>query len=345
MSVLRRHARKRGNEIDVGSPLSFYNAKEAQTYTSGPARRIQSDLKSYLAQLRRLLSDQPGILGIDAGCGSGLSIPEEPNAIFIGVDISMEMLSLARRTSRQLELVACDLKQQLPFRDGVVDMFNSVSALQWLAEQDNLMTLRKEIARVLSSHNTIVSQFYTMSEGSTRALSVALSGSRGACEAFFGFPHKCNAQKLFKCCNNQALCSNNNGVRPFCVLSRRPLMPCALQILEQHGCLHHTNQLVQAELAGHWTFVIDEYRRRKWAENEKTAAPVKPHQTVRMRTAHEGAKLEHLWIRCSALLLPVENNSVSFSSHRTRAQIRLMLRKLLRTEEMMGLCHGTWYQT
>eukprot|EP01057_Protomagalhaensia_wolfi_P005763 Protomagalhaensia_wolfi_Nauph_80__5762@NODE_702_length_2091_cov_25_018031_g525_i0_p2_GENE_NODE_702_length_2091_cov_25_018031_g525_i0NODE_702_length_2091_cov_25_018031_g525_i0_p2_ORF_typecomplete_len191_score8_26Methyltransf_11/PF08241_12/9_2e03Methyltransf_11/PF08241_12/1_4e12Methyltransf_25/PF13649_6/3_3e03Methyltransf_25/PF13649_6/3_5e10Methyltransf_31/PF13847_6/4_5e10Methyltransf_23/PF13489_6/6_9e02Methyltransf_23/PF13489_6/3_7e07Ubie_methyltran/PF01209_18/1_1e06MetW/PF07021_12/0_00014CMAS/PF len=185
MSVNRRHARKRANEIDVGSPLSFYNAKEAQSYTSGATRHVQSDLKSYLAQLRHLLSDQPGILGIDAGCGSGLSIPEEPNALFIGVDISMEMLCLARGSSRQLELVACDLKQRLPFRDGVFDMFNSVSALQWLAEQDHLTTLRNEISRVLSPHSTIVSQFYTMSEGSTRALSETLSGLRSGCEAFF----------------------------------------------------------------------------------------------------------------------------------------------------------------
>eukprot|EP01057_Protomagalhaensia_wolfi_P005762 Protomagalhaensia_wolfi_Nauph_80__5761@NODE_702_length_2091_cov_25_018031_g525_i0_p3_GENE_NODE_702_length_2091_cov_25_018031_g525_i0NODE_702_length_2091_cov_25_018031_g525_i0_p3_ORF_typecomplete_len165_score10_42_NODE_702_length_2091_cov_25_018031_g525_i08831377 len=159
-----------------------------------------------------------------------------------------------------------------------------------------------------------------------------------------GFPHTNKAQKLFKCCNNKALCSENRS-RMFCIMSRRPLMPCALQILEQHGCLHYTNQLVQAELAEHWAFVTDEYRRRKWAENEKTAAVKSQQRILRRPTAHEEAKLDNLWISCSALLLPMENDSVNCSSPLTRAQIRLMLRKLLQTEEMLGLCHGTWSQT
>lgn len=56
---------------------------------------------------------------LDAGCGTGLIAGHLPNDLSIdGVDISPEMLALARRKGRYGRLIAADLTQTLPIADA-----------------------------------------------------------------------------------------------------------------------------------------------------------------------------------------------------------------------------------
>ncbi len=57
---------------------------------------------------------------LDAGCGTGLVAEHLPEALKIdGIDLSAEMLAVARRKGRYAKLVEADLTQPLPFPDAV----------------------------------------------------------------------------------------------------------------------------------------------------------------------------------------------------------------------------------
>nr|CAD7463143.1 unnamed protein product [Timema tahoe] len=75
---------------------------------------------------------------LDLGCGSGLSghILETNGHVWVGIDISVAMLSIAGEREVEGDLILGDLGQGVPFRAGVFDAAVSVSALQWLCNAD-----------------------------------------------------------------------------------------------------------------------------------------------------------------------------------------------------------------
>jgi len=77
-------------------------------------------------------------LVLDLGCGSGLSgeILSEHGHEWIGTDISQCMLDVAVEREVDGDLIKHDMGHGLPFRAGTFDAAISVSAIQWLCNQD-----------------------------------------------------------------------------------------------------------------------------------------------------------------------------------------------------------------
>jgi 18S rRNA (guanine1575-N7)-methyltransferase len=77
--------------------------------------------------------DKPCLI-LDIGCGSGLSgsVLTDHGYNWIGVDISISMLEVARDNEVEGDLINLDIGQGFSFRPGSFDYAISVSALQWL---------------------------------------------------------------------------------------------------------------------------------------------------------------------------------------------------------------------
>jgi 18S rRNA (guanine1575-N7)-methyltransferase len=83
------------------------------------------------------LPDVPCMV-LDLGCGSGLSgeCLEEQGHFWVGLDISRDMLNIARDREVEGDLLHGDMGDGLPFRPGSFDGAISISALQWLCNAD-----------------------------------------------------------------------------------------------------------------------------------------------------------------------------------------------------------------
>jgi 18S rRNA (guanine1575-N7)-methyltransferase len=126
---------------DTLPPDLYYSSTTASQYTT--SSRIQSIQSSMTKRALSLLSLPHPSLILDIGCGSGLSgsILSAHNHLWIGLDISPDMLSLAvsRRDTIDNEgdpnhgdLFLADIGQGLPFIPGSFDAAISISAIQWL---------------------------------------------------------------------------------------------------------------------------------------------------------------------------------------------------------------------
>jgi ubiquinone/menaquinone biosynthesis C-methylase UbiE len=92
--------------------------KIASTYSS--ARRDDSEDVKILHRLVGLLS--PGVLVLDAGCGSGYPVSRSLTKDFqvVGLDFSKEQLFLARKNIHDSALVCGDITK-LPFHDSTFE--------------------------------------------------------------------------------------------------------------------------------------------------------------------------------------------------------------------------------
>jgi methionine biosynthesis protein MetW len=126
-------------------------------------RSYSDDLIKRIIQLGRIAR---GKSVLDLGCGTGnvaSRIKNDIDTFVVGVDISPDMLKVAR--SKSLEVVRADLdKQQLPFRDG---SFDAVIVAYVIHQIKNLDFILSECHRVLrdgvlllltSSHKQIEDQ-------------------------------------------------------------------------------------------------------------------------------------------------------------------------------------------
>jgi 18S rRNA (guanine1575-N7)-methyltransferase len=75
---------------------------------------------------------------LDLGCGSGLSgsIVEEWGHFWWGIDISESMLNIAKERETEGEFLLGDLGEGWNSLPGFFDAMISVSAIQWLCNQD-----------------------------------------------------------------------------------------------------------------------------------------------------------------------------------------------------------------
>lgn len=81
----------------TGHASLFYNAKEAKKYDSSSRMiGVQREITERAIELLRLPADKPSFI-LDIGCGSGLSgqVLEETGHVWVGCDVSRDMLDVA----------------------------------------------------------------------------------------------------------------------------------------------------------------------------------------------------------------------------------------------------------
>lgn len=127
----------------------------AATYDSTPNPIVALDSQSTPA----FLAPQSGELILDAGCGTGRSLPAmlQAGATPVGVDFSVEMLKAARRRHPRVNLVAADLQRPFPLRSGRFD-----AALCSLVGEhlEELRSFFREVRRVLRPRGRLVFSVY-----------------------------------------------------------------------------------------------------------------------------------------------------------------------------------------
>ncbi|MEM5804294.1 MAG: class I SAM-dependent methyltransferase [Candidatus Aenigmatarchaeota archaeon] len=145
------------------SAKGYWTAQEAEDYDRSPSmRKIQEGMTK---SLLRHIGSRGAVL--DIGCGTGFSMELLGKEAF-GIDVSYEMLKLARRKGFS-RLVLADARQ-LPFKDGAFERLLSISALQWLTGRspeevrEQYAAALAEMARVLAHGGMAGLQFYPATE-------------------------------------------------------------------------------------------------------------------------------------------------------------------------------------
>jgi len=119
-------------------PEVFYNEIEARKYTANSRMiEIQKTLSERAIELLALPDEVPSFV-LDVGCGSGLSgeCLTDLGHTWVGLDISADMLDVAKEREAEGDLLHADMGYGMPFRAGVFDGVISISALQWLCNAD-----------------------------------------------------------------------------------------------------------------------------------------------------------------------------------------------------------------
>lgn len=193
----------------LAPPEIFYNADEARKYTSNSRMiQIQSELTQRCIELLNLPEGQPSFI-LDVGCGSGLSGEELTDAghHWVGLDISKDMLDVAREREVEGDLVLQDMGAGMPFRPGTFDGVISVSALQWLCNADHgshrprkrLLHFFTTLYGAMVHGGRAVFQFYPenpeqMQLVTEQAMKAGFTGG-----LVVDFPNSAKAKKIFLC--------------------------------------------------------------------------------------------------------------------------------------------------
>ncbi|MCJ1306495.1 hypothetical protein MMC25_000138 [Agyrium rufum] len=172
---------------DTLPPDLFYNDSESRKYTT--SSRIQNIQASMTHRALSLLSLKSPSLVLDIGCGSGLSgeilssIPPSEGGphIWVGMDISASMLDVALSREVDGDLLLADIGHGVPFRAGAFDAAISISAIQWLCnEESNEDTAKARLARFfgglyasLRRGGRAVCQFYPKNDIQRQMISAA----------------------------------------------------------------------------------------------------------------------------------------------------------------------------
>merc|ERR1719273_1108045 len=123
-------------------PQTHYGDDAAIKYANNSRMlHIQREMADRAIELLALKPNEPAYI-LDLGCGSGLSGEALSDAgyVWLGVDISHSMLSVAVERDVEGDLFQSDLGDGLYFREGTFDGCVSVSTLQWLTHCDNSRT-------------------------------------------------------------------------------------------------------------------------------------------------------------------------------------------------------------
>ncbi|KAJ2904734.1 uncharacterized protein MKZ38_007352 [Zalerion maritima] len=123
-----------------------YNVTESRKYTT--SSRIQNVQASMTLRALELLDLSGPSFILDVGCGSGLSgeilsatPPDEGGPhVWVGMDISADMLDIALERDVEGDLLYSDIGQGVPFRAGTFDAAISISAIQWLCNAESTET-------------------------------------------------------------------------------------------------------------------------------------------------------------------------------------------------------------
>ncbi|EFC43198.1 hypothetical protein NAEGRDRAFT_58357 [Naegleria gruberi] len=127
-------------------PELFYGGVAAKKYaTNTRVLEIQTEMANRAIELLALPEDACPKYLLDIGCGSGISgnCLSEAGNVWVGVDISRDMLDIANESmvedptsANGSDLLHADMGNGLPFRLGSFDGAISISAVQWLCNAD-----------------------------------------------------------------------------------------------------------------------------------------------------------------------------------------------------------------
>jgi len=202
----------------TGHASLFYNAKEARKYdTSSRMIGVQREITERAIELLRLPPNRPCHV-LDVGCGSGLSgrVLEEQGHVWVGCDVSRDMLDVANERILRDEsddeeddesgeddamdegkgkganttfkpkgdLMHHDMGTGLPYRPSTFDGCISISALQWLCYSNatgqipkrRLLRFFSNLYQVLRRGARAVLQFYP--ETAEQAILISECASR-----------------------------------------------------------------------------------------------------------------------------------------------------------------------
>ncbi len=146
------------------SAKAYWTAEEAAKYDKSTSiQKVQAEMAERILTELKL---PPDSLVLDIGCGTGFGtrVIERFGLRTVGLDVSAEMLELAKTNGLRL-LVRGDW-QALPFKDGTFDAIISTSTLQWVSGKspaevtEQYMTVAEESNRVLKDKGKAGIQFY-----------------------------------------------------------------------------------------------------------------------------------------------------------------------------------------
>lgn len=191
-------------------PELFYNEKMSRKYNSNSRMvGIQAEISDRCIELLNIPPGKSCFI-LDVGCGSGLSgeALEEHGHVWLGADISRDMLDVANERETDFgDLCQHDMGTGLPFRPATFDGCISVSALQWLCyAQTSEQVAKTRLLRFFSS------LYATLKRGSRAALQfypdspeqAVLISSCAAKAGFTGglvvdYPNSSKAKKYYLC--------------------------------------------------------------------------------------------------------------------------------------------------
>mmetsp|Transcript_20460 Transcript_20460/g.31990 ORF Transcript_20460/g.31990 Transcript_20460/m.31990 type:complete len:283 (-) Transcript_20460:83-931(-) len=190
----------------VAPPEVFYSGDEAKKYAmNSRMREIQTTLTERALELLALPNENSFVL--DVGCGSGLSgeCITEAGHHWIGMDISKDMLEVARDQEVEGDVLLGDMGHGFPFRPGTFDGCISISAIQWLCNADTagnnpykrLLIFFTSLYHCLTRGGRAVLQWYPenaqqMELVTTSAMRCGFGGG-----LLVDYPHSTRAKKYF----------------------------------------------------------------------------------------------------------------------------------------------------
>lgn len=145
-----RQGRSQGAEYE---PLRREYARMARGYESRWKRYVEASVRETM----RRLPLAPDLRVLDVGCGTGALLAAirltEPETRLTGVDLSDEMLELARRRLGPKVDLRRSLAEELPFDDGGFDIVVSSSVLHFVRDPAAAIA---HMRRVLAPEGSLV---------------------------------------------------------------------------------------------------------------------------------------------------------------------------------------------
>lgn len=194
---------------NTGPADLFYNEKESKKYSqNNHIIEIQTQMSERAYELLALEENKTHLL-LDIGCGSGLSgdVLSDHNQMWVGMDISRSMLEVAVEREVEGDLINQDIGHGFSFRIGTFDGCISISAIQWLCNQDKKSNIAQKrlskfffsLYKCLKKGARAVFQLYTentkqMELITSSAMKVGFSGG-----LIVDYPHSTRAKKYYLC--------------------------------------------------------------------------------------------------------------------------------------------------
>lgn len=137
---------QRAAEKEWDGRARFWNTRSKSMWENGSRKRIIPFIKEHIEMEKKIL---------DVGCGDGYGSYKLDEAGYevIAVDISSEMIALAKENRKQQDIsfVQADVIT-LPFADGHFDAVLSINVLEWT---ENPLVALKELQRVLTTNGKL----------------------------------------------------------------------------------------------------------------------------------------------------------------------------------------------